>query len=45
MPQILTDLLPKTGKFCSDSSTLSDRTDKAQFPYFLGQIRTPVFCM
>ena len=24
--------------------TLSDRTDKAQFPYFLGQIRTPVFC-
>ena len=45
MPQILTDLLPKTGKLCSGSSTLSDRIDKAQFPYFLGQIRTPVFCM
>ena len=45
MPQILTDLLPKTGKLCSDSSTLSDRTDRAQFSYFVGQIRTPVFCM
>ena len=45
MPQILTDLLPKTGKLCSDSSTLSDRTDRAQFPYFVSQIRTPVFCM
>ena len=39
IPQILTDLLPKTGKFCSRSSTLSDRTDRAQFPYFEGQIR------
>ena len=45
IPQILTDLLPKTGKLCSGSSTLSDRTDRAQFPYFEGQIRTPVFCM
>ena len=45
MPQILTDLQPKTGKLCSGSSTLCDRTDRAQFPYFVGQIRTPVFCM
>ena len=45
IPPILTDLLPKTGKLCSGSSTLSDRTDRAQFPYFEGQIRTPVFCM
>ena len=45
IPQILTDLQPKTGKLCSGSSTLSDRTDRAQFPYFEGQIRTPVFCM
>ena len=45
MPQNLTELLPKTGKLCSGSSTLSDRTDRAQFPYFVGQIRTPVFCM
>ena len=43
--QILTDLLRKTGKLCSGSSTLNDRTDRAQFPYFLGPIRTPVFCM
>ena len=43
IPQILTDLLPKTGKLCSGSSTLCDRTDRAQFPYFEGQIRTPVF--
>ena len=45
MPQILTDLQLKTGKLCSGSSTLCDRTDRAQFPYFVGQIRTPVFCM
>ena len=45
MPQILTDLQPKTGKLCSGSSTLCDRTDRAQFPYFVGQISTPVFCM
>ena len=45
MPQILTDLQHKTGKLCSGSSTLCDRTDRAQFPYFVGQIRTPVFCM
>ena len=34
IPQILTDLLPKTGKLCSGSSTLSDRTDRAQFSGF-----------
>ena len=45
IPQIFIDLLPKTGKLCSGSSTLCDRTDRAQFPYFEGQIRTPVFCM
>ena len=43
IPQILTDLLPKTGKLCSGSSTLSDRTDRAQFLYFEGQIRIPYF--
>ena len=40
MPQILTDLQPKTGKLCSGSSTLCDRTDRAQFPYFACKFRT-----
>ena len=45
MPQILFDLLSKTGQLCSNSSNLNDRADRDKFPYFLSQIRTAMFFM